>query len=159
MKHNKVGLLRKEQGVTLIEVLASIVIISIILMGVFSLLIFTNKSAVSNNSKLVSINLAKATIERMKVAPEEFMDMDEIKVKPVPFEEVFNKDNCKPKPNCENLYEHNVNNQTYDVEITVNQTPEEKDLKLVNIVVTISLEKRNINSIVEGYVNYATYGE
>lgn len=158
MKHNKVSLLRKEQGVTLVEVLASIVIISIILMGVFSLLTFTNKTAVSNNSKLVSINLAKATIERMKVASEEFLDMDEIKNKAVPFEEVIDKDNCVPA-NCADLYEHDVNDQTYHVEITVSQTSEEEQLNLLNVVVTVSLEERNIKSIVEGYVNYATYGE
>ena len=54
---------KSERGFTLVEVLASVVIISIVLIGVVNLLIFTNKTAVSNNDKLVAINLAKASID------------------------------------------------------------------------------------------------
>lgn len=148
---------KNEKGVTLVEVLASIVIISIILLGVFSLLTFTNKTAVSNNAKLVSINLAKATIERMKVKPDDyFYNFEELKAKTAEFEVVYDHEDCHTSA-CETLYLPVVNDQTYHVEITVSQTDEERDLKLLNVVVTVSLAERNIKSVVEGYVNYATY--
>lgn len=155
---------KNEKGVTLVEVLASIVIISIILLGVFSLLTFTNKTAVSNNAKLVSINLAKATIERMKVKPDDyFYNFEELKAKTAEFEVVYDHEDCHRShedfhtSKCETLYLPVVNDQTYHVEITVSQTDEERDLKLLNVVVTVSLAERNIKSVVEGYVNYATY--
>lgn len=161
---------KNEKGVTLVEVLASIVIISIILLGVFSLLTFTNKTAVSNNAKLVSINLAKATIERMKVKPDDyFYNFEELKAKTAEFEVVYDHEDChrshedfhtsesESECKCETLYLPVVNDQTYHVEITVSQTDEERDLKLLNVVVTVSLAERNIKSVVEGYVNYATY--
>lgn len=151
---------KNEKGVTLVEVLASIVIISIILLGVFSLLTFTNKTAVSNNAKLVSINLAKATIERMKVKPDDyFYNFEELKAKTAEFEVVYDHEDCHTSETseCETLYLPVVNDQTYHVEITVSQTDEERDLKLLNVVVTVSLAERNIKSVVEGYVNYATY--
>lgn len=148
---------KNEKGVTLVEVLASIVIISIILLGVFSLLTFTNKTAVSNNAKLVSINLAKATIERMKVKPDDyFYNFEELKAKTAEFEVVYDHEDCRTSE-CETLYLPVVNDQTYHVEITVSQTNEERNLKLLNVVVTVSLAERNIKSVVEGYVNYATY--
>lgn len=147
---------KNEKGLTLVEVLASIVIISIILLGVFSLLTFTNKTAVSNNAKLVSINLAKATIERMKVKPDDyFYNFEELKAKTAEFEVVYDHEDCHTSE-CD-LYLPVVNDQTYHVEITVSQTDEERDLKLLNVVVTVSLAERNIKSVVEGYVNYATY--
>lgn len=148
---------KNEKGVTLVEVLASIVIISIILLGVFSLLTFTNKTAVSNNAKLVSINLAKATIERMKVKPDDyFYNFEELKAKTAEFEVVYDHEDCHTSE-CETLYLPVVNDQTYHVEITVSQTDEERDLKLLNVAVTVRLAERNIKSVVEGYVNYATY--
>src|SRR5690606_9298817 len=60
---------KNESGFTLVEVLASLVIISIIFIGAFNLIISTNEVAVSNNNRLVAINLGKATIERIKVDP------------------------------------------------------------------------------------------
>ena len=67
MKRLRNFFVKSRNGFTLVEVLAAIVIISIILIGVVNLLHFTNKTAYSNNAKLVSINLAKASIERIKL--------------------------------------------------------------------------------------------
>lgn len=149
--------MNNENGVTLVEVLASMVIISIILLGVYSLMTFTNKHAVSNNAKLVSINLAKATIERIKIKPEEYFDVETLTEEEFPAQGyTFNADNCTPKK-CSNVYLLEVNDTEYKVEIYLTQDEDERDLKLINVIVTISLEERNINSVVEGYVNYATY--
>ena len=149
--------MNNENGVTLVEVLASMVIISIILLGVYSLMTFTNKHAVSNNAKLVSINLAKATIERIKIKPEEYFDVETLTEEEFPAQGyAFDADNCTPE-NCSNVYLLRVNDTEYKVEIYLTQDEDERDLKLINVIVTISLEERNINSVVEGYVNYATY--
>lgn len=156
MKRKIANLSRNENGVTLVEVLASLVIVSIILLGVFSLLTFTNKTAVSNNAKLVSINLSKATIERMKVKPEDYVDIEDLKNISEEFTITYDRENCAPE-NCQDLYTLTVNDQEYDVEIKVSQSTEEKALQLINVVVTVSLPERNINSTVEGYVNYANY--
>src|SRR5690625_3773894 len=67
-----------EHGFTLIEVLASIVIISVILLGVIQLIGLTNKTAVSNNTKLVTINLARTTMERIKLQPENYFEIDSL---------------------------------------------------------------------------------
>lgn len=119
----------------------------------FSLLTFTNKTAVSNNAKLVSINLAKATIERVKVDPESYFPLDIVK------EEIqtVNAEKCSTLGVDCSLYTVTVNNFNYDVSLDISQSDKEKTLKLINVVVTVRMDERNIKSQVEGYVNYATY--
>lgn len=134
---------KKEDGFTLIEVVASIAIMSIILLGVVQLLTFTNKVAESNNSKLVTTHLAKATIERMKIQPETYFNPDELGN--------YTIDDCLPDQ-CSDLYQFLVNDQRYDVAIEANQTAEEKVLHLINVVVTVELANKQTKSTVEGYV-------
>lgn len=134
-----------EKGFTLVEVLASIVIISILFLGIVQLLNFTNKTAVSNNAKLVSTHLAKATIERIKIKPDEFFPTDEIKTK------TYDKSNCIPA-HCEELFTFLVNDEVYDVYVKTSQNTEEYKLNLINVVVTIEQQNKNLTSTVEGYV-------
>lgn len=141
-----------EKGFTLVEVLASVVIISLILSSFFGLLVFTNKTAVSNNSKLVSINLAKASMERMKIQPESYFHFTDVKEKTYTIKDCLTEE-------CEALYELPVNDQKYDVEVKVSQSEEEKNLQLINVVVTVELAERNIQSTVEGYISHATFEE
>ena len=136
-----------DNGLTLVEVLASIVIISVILLGVVQLLSFANKTAMSNNSKLVTTHLAKATIERIKTVPETYFSFYDINSESM----TYTKNNCIPEA-CENLYQWNVNDRTYEVTVKVSQTNEEKILDLINVVVTVELSGKNIKSTVEGYV-------
>lgn len=143
-----------EKGFTLVEVLASVVIISLILSSFFGLLIFTNKSAVSNNAKLVTINLAKASIERMKIEPESYFSFTAIKETG----RIYTKEDC-PDEDCEKLYKLEVNEQEYDVQVKVSQNAEEKRLQLINVVVTVKLLESNIQSTVEGYISHATFEE
>lgn len=133
------------EGFTLVEVLASIVIISIILLGVVQLFNFTNKTAVSNNVKLVTTHLAKATIERMKIQSEDYFLPEQINGEPI------TKDNCQIT-NCTTLYQLTVNDETYDVAVIVNQNDEEVELHLINVIVTVIHANKDIKSTVEGYV-------
>src|SRR5699024_7342090 len=102
MKMIKNNHYRNENGFTLVEVLASIVIISVIMLGVVQLMSFTNKTAASNNSKLVTTHLAKATIERIKMQPETYFPFNEV------VDKTYTKENCKPE-DCEDLYQLQVN--------------------------------------------------
>lgn len=144
----------KQAGFTLVEVLASIVLISIILLGVVNLITFTNKTAYSNNSKLVAINLAKASMERIKIEPGSYFDLNKVKQEKI----TYTSGNCETI-NCEKLYKLEVNNQTYEVQVEISQNNEEKALRLINSVVTVKRFDKNIQSTVEGYVNYATFEE
>lgn len=56
-----------DRGMTLVEVVASIVIIAIVLLSVGQIIIQSNKNAHINNDKLVVINLAESVLERLKV--------------------------------------------------------------------------------------------
>lgn len=136
---------QKEIGFTLVEVLTSIVIISIIFLGIIQLLNFTNKTAVSNNTKLVTTHLAKATIERVKMTPDHFFPTDNVTTN------TFDKTNCIPE-NCENVYSFKLNGSEYDVRVKISQDNEEKRLNLINVLVTVEHFEKQINSTVEGYV-------
>ncbi|WP_251549403.1 type IV pilus modification PilV family protein [Neobacillus muris] len=144
-----------ENGLTLVEILVSIVILSIILLSFSSLFIFSNKTAVSNNEKLVAVHLAKATLERIKVDPFSYINIPDDNR---PYGKItFNKDNC-PENNktCQSLFLIPINNRTYNISVAATQTESEENLKFVNIVVEVQLtdSKPNISSKVEGYVNY-----
>ncbi|HLS67101.1 MAG TPA: type II secretion system protein [Pseudogracilibacillus sp.] len=137
--------IKEGNGFTLVEVLASIVIISIIFLGVMQLIHFTNKTAVSNNTKLVTTHLAKATMERIKLTPEEFFPTNNVTVK------TYDKHNCEVE-NCSNLYSFKVNDNDYDVRVAVSQQEEEKQLNLINVVVYVQSQVKGEESMVEGYV-------
>lgn len=54
------------KGFTLVELLISVVILSIVSLSFFSFFIQANQYSVKNNEKLVAINIARATIEKMQ---------------------------------------------------------------------------------------------
>lgn len=138
---------KREKGFTLVEVLASIVIISIILLGVGQLMLFANKTATSNNTKLVTTHLAKATIARIKIEPEAYFLLESV----TEGGDTFDKSSCMPH-DCQSLYEFYVNDETYDVIVRVSQNSSERDLNLFNVHVTVKHSSRPIQSSVEGYV-------
>lgn len=145
---------KQEEGFTLVEILASVVIISIILFGVFNFIIFSNKTAATNNEKLVATHLAKSTLERIKVEIEEHKkrkQMDEHAVFPyfplpeknqiTPYQGKDDKDAVSydisycSTTECETLYAPKVNNVVYNVKVYLNQynTTKENDNKLKEI--------------------------
>lgn len=59
-------MMKRENGFTLVEVVASLVIIGIVLLSVGQLMIQSNKAASTNNEKLVAIDLADTILQRLK---------------------------------------------------------------------------------------------
>lgn len=140
--------LGNNRGFTLVELLASIIILSIIVIGIFQMFVFSAKTATSNQTKLVTTHLAKATIERIKVDADSYFPSDE-----VGNTDKFNKGNCNnfAEVDC-GLFEMKVNDLDYEVEVRVSQDEEEKELNLINVVVTVLQAEKNLSSKVEGYV-------
>ncbi|WP_170138763.1 type IV pilus modification PilV family protein [Oceanobacillus chungangensis] len=144
--------LTDETGFTLVEVLASLTILSIILVGVFNLFIFTNEAAVSNNDRLVAINLGQATMERVKHNPSAYFDNSSANSALTEVGKTYTAANCE-KNNCESLYEVLINDNTYHISLTVSQNSDETKLKLIDVIVTVEL-KGKANHKVEGYITY-----
>ncbi|MBU5265695.1 type IV pilus modification PilV family protein [Virgibacillus proomii] len=145
----------QQRGFTLVEVLASLVILSIVLIGVSNLFIFTNKTAVTNNEKLLVMNLSKATMERMKMEPFAYIKKSEQFNEPM----TYTYETCKQQhlAQCEQRYQPTINNKRYLVEITASQSKDsyvvnEEKLGLINVIVTVEDETKKIKNQVEGYV-------
>lgn len=122
------------------EVVVSLAILSIMTLTFANLFLFTNKTAVSNDSKIVAIHLAKAELERLKVNSDESKDIIS---------------QLKADSNGVYTRERIINNQKYKVNFKRTQSIDEKNMRLLNIVVEVSLlnSKPVISSKVEGYVN------
>lgn len=133
--------MKDERGFTLVEVLAALVIISIVLMSFMSIFANTNAQAVSNTEKLVVINLADAYLERVKVNPSEFI---------TPFPPTKqNESKGKPPLVIE------LNDRKYNISINVTQNLIEfRDLSLLNIEVKVESQSSKHSSSVEGYIPY-----
>ena len=130
-----------QKGFSLIEVIASIVIISIVLLSFFQLFVQSNKTAVANNEKLVVINLADAQLERFKLDHTVLTDLEKLDSK------VLNK-----KIKNFNLEPIILNNKFYSVKVLATVSEAEENLKIVNIVVTVTAPNGKTKSSVEGYV-------
>lgn len=147
--------LSKENGFTLIEVLISFVIISIILISFFQLFIFSNQLSNRNQDKLVAINLAKSTMERMIIDPDSFIEPPAANPPPayVNGQKFYSSSSCTDS-DCERLFQPLINNKKYSVIVRASQDSKEKTLKLINVFVTVELPDTNIKSSVEGYISY-----
>lgn len=134
-------MVNNQKGFSLIEVIASIVIISIVLLSFFQLFVQSNKTAVANNEKLVVINLADAQLERLKLDHTVLTDLEKLDSK------VLNK-----KIKNFNLEPIILNNKFYSVKVLATVSEAEENLKIVNIVVTVTAPNGKTKSSVEGYV-------
>lgn len=133
--------LKKERGFTLIEVVASLVIITIVLLSFSQLFIQSNKTAAYNNEKLVAINMAEAELERLKLMP--FAEHLPPLGSTDPYKFETTSDIVKK------LYSDGDN---YRLSIKATQTSDEKNRKLINIVITVKY--KNSKSTAEGYIRY-----
>lgn len=155
-----------EKGFTLVEVLASLVIISIILMSSVAIFSNTNALAVSNSEKLVVINLADAYLERLKTDPVGTLSNSDNDIE-VTLSETINLNSCpiiKQEKICPEIILNNeitkLNDKQYKVSVQFSQTQSkaasrihsEKDLQLINVLVTVRSPTSNISSSVEGYI-------
>lgn len=132
--------MKNEQGFTLIEVVTSLVIISIILLGFSSIIIQSNDHANLNSEKLVATNLADAYLERLRI---------EGKKLTITTEEIC-EDTQKIGIICR---EFTLNNNIYPIEIEI-INDNENNLALQNIVVTVKTPDKRAHAKVEGYITY-----
>lgn len=144
--------MKNEKGLTLVEVLAAVVLISIVLMGFMALFGTTNKLAVTNSEKLVVINLADAHLERLKADPIIYFKNTGY---------VFPPTTLKNGPDSTRT--DTINGKIYTVNIDFTQTNtkqhpspflSEKDLSLYNVIITVKSPNSNLSSTVEGYLPY-----
>lgn len=148
--------MRRQEGFTLVEVIASLVIISIILLSFYPLLITAKKTSVMNVDKLVMIQLAEATMDRLKLDRYSYIDLPTTSA---PYLFKTNKAGthnytyaqCKTA-DCRENFRILLNDRTYFVEVTATQNREESNSKLINIIVTIKDKAQKKNYSVEGYV-------
>lgn len=128
------------KGFTLIEVLASIILISIILLSFAQIFMQSNKFMHRNNEQLVVINLADAVVEKLKSFPQEKNNSGKF----------FANYDKKIR----------MNDNDYDVAIVATQnkfahknaTYSEQDLGLIKVVVTITAPNGQTKGVSEGYV-------
>lgn len=134
-------ILKQQRGFSLIEVVAALVIITIVLLSFSQLFIQSNKTAAYNNEKLVAINMAEAELERLKLMP--FAEYLPPLGTTDPYKFETTSDIVKK------LYS---NGDNYLLSIKATQSPDEKIRNLINIVVTVRY--KNSKSTVEGYIRY-----
>lgn len=139
-------LMKNEKGLTLVEVLAAVVLISIVLMGFMALFGTTNKLAVTNSEKLVVINLADAHLERLKTDPIIYFKDAGLTF---PTAKITNR--------IEETRAETINGKNYLV--TIELTPPNSSLQnaqsLLNVLITVKASTSNLSSSVEGFVPYA----
>ena len=143
-----------ERGFSLIEVVASIVIITILLVSFSQLFVQANKTAAYNNEKLVTINLADAVLAKLR--SETFTKNPTITDMNDYFKEPTNIDPSKRKIPIE----IQMNGQTYSISYKASQSGDviknsiftEQTLDLIKVVVTVSAPNGKIKGSTEGYV-------
>ncbi|MGE7997409.1 type IV pilus modification PilV family protein [Lysinibacillus sp. NPDC093190] len=137
-------LIKSQRGFSLIEVVASLVLISIILLSFAQIFISTNKTATVNTEKLVTVNLADAVLAKLKSEP-------------------------LPKIATSDLNQYfigksksmGLNDKTYTITYTPSQNSTkyansnftEKDLNLIKVVVTVTSPNGKTKGSSEGYVS------
>ena len=130
---------KNESGLTIIEVVASIVIITIVLLSFSQLFIQSNKTAHYNNEKLVLINLADGQLERAQALS--FTNVQALDL-------YLSSVNSKSIPLNEKDYTIKIEKTNYKVDSIEKQSTEDYDL--IHLSVTASIN--NSKSVAEGYV-------
>lgn len=147
--------MRTNEGFTLIEILASIVILGILLTGFFQFFIFSQKTTTSNQDKLVALNIAQKVFEQVKnnAYPEVTVIDTTVPVEyPVThdFVNVCSSGDADKLSGCKEII--TSNNKTYDVKIVVSEKKE--DLLLLFVKVQVFDASGYMKSNVKGYVKY-----
>lgn len=136
--------MRNNRGFTLIEVLASIVILSILATVFFQMFVFSQKTTTSSKEKLVAINVAQGVLERIK-----YKAHDEIQSPGT-----YTSANCTSSSNpsnCQKRYKIMVNNINYSIKIQVGGKVD-SELNLYSAKVLVYDENGKIQSTVKGFV-------
>lgn len=130
-----------EKGLTMIEVIASVIIITIVLLSIAQLIIRSNITATYNNEKLVAIDLAESILEHLRlenhVVKQTIDQTTETDINPI---EIPLKDiGLTAKDTIDKtIYITEMNNQTYQVEAFVLPSNDEhKKVGMYLIVVKV----------------------
>lgn len=134
--------LKQERGFSLIEVVASIVIITIILLSFSQLFIQSNKTAHYNNEKLILINLVDGQLERIQALS--FSNIDALR-------DYISSVNDTPLQLNNKDYTIKIEETNYKVDGTEKQS--NSDYNLIHLSVKVSIN--NSKSVAEGYVKIA----
>lgn len=135
--------MRNNRGFTLIEVLASIVILSILATVFFHMFVFSQKTTTNSKEKLVAINVAQGVLERIKYGAH-----DEITAPGT-----YTVANCTSSsdPTCEARYIITVNDIHYTIEIQIGGKVD-SEMNLHSAKVFVYDDDRKIQSTVKGFV-------
>lgn len=153
--------MQSEKGFSLLEVVVSLVLISIVLLSFYPFLINSKKMSDSNMERLVVINLADATLDRLKANQNDYIQMPSEIPSPAYLYttrnttgvKVYNSSNCANQNDC-GVYFITLNDKDYSVEIKATQNSVEANSKLIAILITVKNQSKKISYSVEGYVGY-----
>lgn len=145
--------IKGEKGFTLVEVVASIVIITIVLLSFAQIFVQTNRTANLNNEKLVTINLADAALAKLKSQPIKKQTTSDLNTY---FKDTVEPDNTKKNPPTEIVLNGKSYTVTYkpsqkDVAFT-NASNSEVSLNLIKVIVTVTSPNGKTKGSSEGYV-------
>ncbi|MFC7373013.1 prepilin-type N-terminal cleavage/methylation domain-containing protein [Fictibacillus iocasae] len=132
-----------EKGFSLLEVLLSLTILSIAFLAVSGFFQQSQQVSTDNNNKLVAVNLARMTLDRLQQSPTSYG------VQP-PFKNNYNRTTCGSDTTCQGAFAEKINSKDY--EITISAAAADTTLKLLPVTVTVKQE--DIVTSVEGFVRY-----
>ena len=141
--------IKNNKGFSLIEVIAAVVILSIILLSFSQLLIQANKTANLNNEKLVVINLADGVLVKLQAKPIQKNDSynyDEVQnyFNDASYEKEIALNGKKYTVSYVATQENSAHTNTTNTEVTLN---------LINVIVTVTSSNGKTKSSTEGYVS------
>lgn len=137
--------IRNQSGFSLLEVVASVVILSIILISFFQLIIQSNTVVQHNSDRFVLINLADAELERLQAM--QFTSIEQ-----------FNQyiSSRTTQTIADKQFSVQINKEAAKRITSPNgtTTANEATLNLYNVTVTVSetIGKKTSSSVAEGYV-------
>lgn len=142
--------MNNEKGISLVEALVGMVIISIILLSTAQIIIQSKKTAEINKNDLIVTHLADAMLERLKIE-------NEIVKNAVPQSETWDNDIEIPLANEVRDYsEVKINNNTYFVSAFLTPMTDthpfvQEKLNLVNVRIQVE-DRTGRTCEIEGYV-------
>lgn len=144
--------MRNDRGFTLVEVLASVVILALLATVFFQMFVFSQKTTTTSKEKLVALNVAQGVLERIQhKAHKEIIEPG-----------IYTIEDCNDSSNnsnCDRLYNPLINDVTYKVEIIID-AKDESGLDIYWATVNVYSDDWNQDdgdeekplSSVEGYV-------
>jgi prepilin-type N-terminal cleavage/methylation domain-containing protein len=136
------------RGFTLIEVLASIIILSVIITSFFQFFIFSQKTTTNNQDKLIAINIAQKVLEQIK---EEAGKPDSSTDKSQYWSVSHPNDHNYVKTYEGESYKESVDGKTYSIKIAVAEEKPENRLYMITVTVNGNngISKSTVKGLVE----------